>query len=518
MSVSDRTVSSLALVLVLILFCTGSSYSQLRRRYHGIDLDLPQKRCSMELMGVEVSDVLRAFADQYKLNMVIDSGVSGKIDLVLNNVPIKEAFLTILRSARLAYIKEGKIFRIMSLEKLTEENKLRESSLEMETQVFRPRYASAFRLSESMKNLLSKRDGSFIDADDRTNSIVVKDTLQKLDEMKKLFKLLDVEKVTDVRPVSTEIIELKFIDTKETWKNVSSLLSDVGKVEVNEKTNSLIVSDIPETIAQIKTLIQKLDKPSRQVHIEAKIVETTKNFIKALGIQWGGYYTDGPPSGKNFPKVALSGVATGGSLTPTEETFAVNLPMLNVPSYGGIGLSLGHLTNKVLLDIQLNTMEEKGEGRILSTPKIVTLDNTKAIIETGARVPYQTVEIDTAKEKTVNIEYVEALTRLEVTPHITSDNRIKMKILADKDRPDFSKTVGGNPLISRKGAMTELIVKDGEATVIGGLSVSDTSESKGSVPWFADLPLIGKLFKNSFKTKSYDELLIFITPHIIENQ
>lgn len=517
MLVSDKAVRSLALMLVLILFSTGLSYAQFRRRYHGIDLDFPPKRCSMKLMGVEVSDVLRAFADQYNLNLVISSEVSGKIDLILNNVPIKEAFLTILRSAKLVYIKEGDIFRIMSLEKLSEENKLTESSLDMETRIFRPQYASAYRLAESMKNLLSKREGAFIDADDRTNSIVVKDLPEKLDEMGTLSKMLDVEKVTSIMPMSTEIFELKFLDIKEAGKNLGSILSAGGKIEINEKTNSLIVSDIPENMAQIKLLLQKLDKPSRQVFIEAKIVETSKGFMRAFGIQWGGYYKDGPPSGKAFPKVTITGTASGETLLDTTQNFAVNLPMSNVASYGGIGLTFGHLTDKVLLDIQLDAMEDTGEGRILSTPKIVTLDNTKAIIETGARVPYQTIELDVAQEKTVNIEYVEALTRLEVTPHITSDNRIKMKITADKDRPDFSKTIAGNPLISRKGASTELIVKDGESAVIGGLAISDTFESQGKIPWFADIPLIGNFFKNSFKSKTYDELLIFITPHIIEN-
>ena len=207
----------------------------------------------------------------------------------------------------------------------------------------------------------------------------------------------------------------------------------------------------------------------------------------------------------------------GEATVATTENFAVNLPISGGVSYGGIGINLGHLNDKVLLDIQLNAMEEKGEGRILSTPKIATLDNTKALIEIGSRIPYRALEEGTTEERNYTVKYTDAFTKLEVTPHITADDRIKMKIDADKDRADFSQTVDGNPLISRKGAQTELIVRNGETTVIGGLSISENQESRRAVPWFADLPLIGVLFRDKFKTNTYDELLIFITPHILEN-
>ncbi|MBN2373008.1 hypothetical protein JXL19_04385 [bacterium] len=509
-SASCRVLLCISLMLTMVLFANMTSYAQFRRRYHGIDLDFPGKKCSMKLVGAEVSDVLRTFANQYKLNLVVGADVSGKIDLTLKDVDIKDAFLTILRSAKLAYIKEGKIYRIMPLEKLAEENRLEESSLDMEIKIFSPQYASAPRLAKSMQNLLSKRDGTFIDADERTNSIVVKDIPQKLYEMERLFRLLDVEQVTDVRSIDTEIIELKFIDIKEMGKNVGSMISNAGRVDINEKTHSLIISDISENLVQIKNLINKLDKPSRQVYIKAKIVEVTKNFSRDIGIQWGGHYTDGPPSGKTFPKVTLTGM---GDI----QNFAVNLPTTLNPAYGGIGLSLGHINNKAQLDVQLKALEDKGEAHVSSSPEIVTLDNTKAVIETGTRVPYRTLDLGAGTAEAATVKYFDAFTRLEVIPHITSDNRIKMKIIADKDWADITKGVDGNPLIFRKGAETELIVKDGETTVIGGLSISESKESRKKVPWFADIPLIGALFKNSFKSKNYDEVLIFITPHIIEN-
>ena len=282
---SKRVLCCLAVMLFLFMCFADSSYAQLRRRYHGIDLDFPNKRCSMEIRGADVADVIRTFADQYKLNLVLGSDVSGKIDLILNKVPVDQAFLTILRTAKLAYIKEGKIYRIMSLEKMADENRLREESIQMETRIFRPNYASATRLAASMRNILSKREGAFVDADQRTNTIVVKDISQKLDEMEALYRLLDVEKVTAVRPVNTDVIKLKFVDPKEMGGNVKALLSKSGRVEINTKMNSLIISDFPENLAQIEALIEDIDKPSRQVLIEARIVETTKNFSKTLGIQ-----------------------------------------------------------------------------------------------------------------------------------------------------------------------------------------------------------------------------------------
>jgi len=504
-----RMLGTTVLILVLAMGSAVCISAQQRRRYHGIDLDLPQRLCSMEIRGADVADVLRTFADQYNLNLVLGEDVTGIVDLTLKQVPVEDAFLTILRSAKLAYVREGDIYRIMSLEKLTLETELTEKSIRMETRMFRPSYASAKRLAESMKNLLSKRDNAFIEADERTNAIVAKDIPEKLDEMETLFRLLDVENVTAIRPVKTDIINLKFVEPDETGKNVQSMLSESGKVEINKKTNSLIISDLPENLGQIRQLIEAIDQPSRQVLIEARVVETTKGFSRALGIQWGGTYSDS--------KTTITGIARVSTETgAAAESFAVNLPIYGGASYGGIQFSMLGINDKINLDVRLNAMEENGEGRILSTPRIATLDNTQALIEIGSRIPYRALEEGT-QERNYTVKYTDAFTRLEVTPHITSDNRIKMKINADKDRPDFSKTVDGNPLISRKGAQTELIVKDGETTVIGGLAISENQESRLAVPWFSKIPVIGALFRNKFKTESYDELLIFITPHIIEN-
>ncbi|MGA1796453.1 MAG: type IV pilus secretin PilQ [bacterium] len=513
-----RLLGTTLLILVLALGSAVCISAQQRRRYHGIDLDLPQRRCSMEIRGADVADVLRTFADQYNLNLVLGEDVIGRIDLVLNQVPVDDAFLTILRSAKLAYVREGDIYRIMSLEKLANENELREKSIRMETRVFKPSYASAKRLAESMKNILSRRESAFIEADERTNAIVAKDIPEKLDEMETLFRLLDVENVTAIRPVKTEVVSLKFVEPQEMGKNVQSMLSAAGKVEINTKTNSLIISDLPENLGQIRQLVESIDQPSRQVLIEARVVETTKGFSRALGIQWGGTYYDGTTRIMGTASVSTGDgtTATTTAATTTEEPFAVNLPIHGGSSYGGIGLTTALIDGKFNLDVRLNAMEENGEGRILSTPRIATLDNTQALIEIGSRVPYRALEEGT-EERNYTVKYTDALTRLEVTPHITSDKRIKMKINADKDRPDWSRTVDGNPLISRKGAQTELIVRDGETTVIGGLAISENQESRQEVPLFSKIPLIGALFRNKFKTDSYDELLIFITPHIIEN-
>jgi len=190
--------------------------------------------------------------------------------------------------------------------------------------------------------------------------------------------------------------------------------------------------------------------------------------------------------------------------------YAVNMPLSGTPT-GGIGLSLGSLLlDRLSLDIQLSSMEDSGKGRILSTPRITTLDNNEAIIQSGSKIPYQTIS-----NNTITTTFVDAQIKLTVTPHITTDNMVSMKIIADKSEPNFGRQVNGMPEIIERKASTEMIVADGETTVIGGLYKSTRNTSRRKVPWFADLPIIGHLFRTDAKQDTYEELLIFITPKIV---
>ncbi|MGA1869249.1 MAG: secretin N-terminal domain-containing protein [bacterium] len=505
-------------IFLFIFYCgTYSSESSLRRRYHGADLDLPETECSMQIKGAEISDVLRAFGQEYNLNLVISSDITGKIDLMLSNISIKDAFLSILKNNDLGYIKEGDVYCILPMATIREQKTLQTESIPMDTRIFRLKNISVQRVESAVKGLGSKREGTCVEIEKQTNSVIVKDTPNVLEDMSNLLVQLDIKEVSHIQPLQTSIIETKFIKAEDIGKNIREILSSEGKLEINSQTNSLIISDVPANINHITSLIHQLDTPRHQIVIEARIVETTKNFSQELGIQWGGHYVDGPPSNKAFPQVTV----TGNSGPNSESGYAVNLPAgINLDYYGGIGVSLGHLKNKFLLDVKLSAMEYNGEGKILSTPKVVTMDNIMAVIEGGSRIPYLTYDI-TDGEREMTVEYQDVLTRLEVTPHVINLNekkkKIKMEISAIKENADFTTTVQGYPIIDKSSAETELIVEDGETAVIGGLYSTEVNESKRGLPWFANLPFIGWLFRSKYNRSAYDELLIFITPHIIKN-
>jgi len=233
--------------------------------------------------------------------------------------------------------------------------------------------------------------------------------------------------------------------------------------------------------------------------IEARIVEATSTFTRDLGVQWGIHYKDGSASvlGINQLDTGFGGVVT----PPPSSGFQSS----DSPG-GAIGLSFGKLTSNIQIDMRLSAAASAGLIKIVSTPKVVTLNNKAAKISQGQSIPYQTVSAEGTKT-----EFIEAALTLEVTPHITADGSVSMKIKASNN----SAGVGSPPPINKKEATTEMQVKNGETTVIGGIYVDSDSSNDQGVPYLSDIPLIGWLFKSNTTTKTKTELLIFITPKIV---
>jgi type IV pilus assembly protein PilQ len=252
-----------------------------------------------------------------------------------------------------------------------------------------------------------------------------------------------------------------------------------------------------------------LDTMTPQILIEARIVEASLDFTREIGVQWGGSFTSsaatGNPTGLNFPgTIGVTGGAGSG--------FAVNLPAaIGAGSGGGLNFNLGSLTNFLNLDIRLSALERTGEGRIISSPRVTTLDNKEAIIEQGLSIPFETTS-DSGTQTT----FIDANLNLTVTPHVTNDESINLKIKASKNAPDTSvRGASGAPSISKKEAKTEVLIRNGQTTVIGGIFQIDRADTIAGVPWFQKLPFIGWLFKKSTVVDKKTELLIFITPRIV---
>jgi type IV pilus assembly protein PilQ len=304
-------------------------------------------------------------------------------------------------------------------------------------------------------------------------------------------------------------------------------LTERGRVNVDERTNTLIVRDIVDNLDDVEELIRTLDTPTPQVLIEARIVEATSQYSRSVGIQWGGDVSmstaTGNPTGFAFPStVGFAGGASGGE-TPTQglspftnsipqPNFIVNMPAVTGAGEGGaIGLTLGSLDGNVNLNVRLSAAESSGTVRIISSPRILTLDNHEASIAQGTMIPYSQVSA-----QGVQTAFQQARLSLTVLPHVTSDGAVAMHVNVTRDEPDFSNTSArGDPTILQRQAETELLVMDGHTAVIGGIYTRNSSRSVSQVPFFGDIPILGLLFQTRAVRDQRNEMLIFLTPRIV---
>lgn len=285
-------------------------------------------------------------------------------------------------------------------------------------------------------------------------------------------------------------------------KGDTRFLSERGRISADERTNTLIIQDIASSIDQVVALVHQLDTPTPQVTIEARIVQVKPSFNRDLGVQWGGGFTHFGSSNT----ISVNGSEGSGALPD----IAVNLPASgSVGTLGAMGISFGRLIGSPLsLDLRLSAGQSRGLTKIVSTPKVTVLDNQTAKIEQGESIPFQTVSQDGTQ--TV---FQDANLSLEVTPHITGDGKVAMKIKVAKNLPGETRSSAG-PSILRREANTNVLLADGETTVIGGIYEHTTVDTKQSVPFFSKIPLIGLLFKSASTRDDVEELLVFITPRI----
>jgi type IV pilus assembly protein PilQ len=281
-------------------------------------------------------------------------------------------------------------------------------------------------------------------------------------------------------------------------KGDAKFLSTRGHISADSRTNTLIIQDIDQVVA----LVKELDTPTPQVIIEARIVQVKPSFNRDLGIQWGGGFTHFG----NSSTISVNGAENSGALPD----IAVNLPATgSVGTLGAVGVSFGRLIGSpISLDLRLSAGQSRGLTKIVSTPKVTVLDNQTAKIEQGESIPFQTVS-----QSGTQTVFQDANLSLEVTPHITGDGKVAMKIKVAKNLPGETRSSAG-PSILRREANTNVLLADGETTVIGGIYEHTTVDTKNSVPFLSKVPLLGLLFKNASTRDDVEELLVFITPRI----
>ena len=306
--------------------------------------------------------------------------------------------------------------------------------------------------------------------------------------------------------ILTQILPVNYAKAGDIAESIKKSLSTRGDITVDIRTNMLIIKDIKDKQEEIDKLLKTLDRPTPQVLIEARIVQADSNFAKDLGIQWGGSYNSNPG---NYNIGIISG--PGGTVGAPTTGFAVNLPASGVAgTKGSVGFTIGKTIGDAFnLDLRLSAGETKGLTKVLSAPKIATLDNREATIQQGESIPYKTVSQTGTKT-----EFIDATLTLKVRPKVTPDGHIAMDIKISKNRQG-SIVVEGTPSINKKEATTEVLVKDGETTVIGGIYEMTDVDNVSGIPWFYQVPIFSWLFKTTQKSNIKSELLIFITPKII---
>lgn len=408
---------------------------------------------SLELRDADIRDVIHLFATITNLNFVIDPEVGGRITIYLKEVPWDQALDIILKNNGLGKIFENNVMRIASTGKLAAE-------------------------AQSQRALLEER---------------------------RLAVPLD----TMTRAVS-------YAKAMELEKVIKKNLSARGDVIVDERTNTLIIKDIPDQIALLRQLIDTLDIPAKQVQIESRIVETTREVIQGLGIQWGFAAAmdrqHGNTTGLVFPNsMRAEGASAGLQRFGIGETpYAVNLPTQQAANTS-IGFTFGNLLGSFNLDATLHLLENTNQARLLSRPQITTQNNIAGMIRSGYRIPVQTA----VALGVVSVTYIDAALRLSVTPQITSDDTIIMDVDVSNDTPT-GKLIGPNAEISTRSATSRLLVPDGGTAVIGGIIQMRDILNQQRTPLLHRIPILGWLFKNRNIENRNDEMIIFITPRILK--
>jgi len=445
-------------------FLTGSS--DVGRKYHG-------QRISLDFKDADLTNVFRIIAEVSNLNIITSDDVKGKVSLRLVNVPWDQALDVVLRSKSLGASQEGNVLRIAPLSSLRKATQDRLDAEKLEAQ-------------------------SHLEAQNQ-----------------------EIQRKTD-QEAENATISINYVNQTTLLPLVKGIASKYASVQLFER--KLVIRDLPTNIEKIRVLVSELDIPTPQVLIEARIVEVDTSFTRELGIQWGGSYRGGSgstrygvigaqdSSGGTLPGGAVTAATTNPfTATAPVPSFAVNLPAAIGAGSGG-GIAFGILKDNLRLDLSLSALEASGKGKIISSPKIVTTDNKEAVIEQGTQIPYSTVSASGT-----NTQFVDATLSLKVTPHITPDGRVSMKLEAKNDsQGEVGAT--GQPAINKKKATTEVLIRDGETTVIGGILQISRSESQAGLPWLSKIPVLGYLFRKDTNQTRNRELLIFITPKILKQE
>jgi type IV pilus assembly protein PilQ len=425
------------------------------------------RRIDLDFKDADIHNILRLLAEVGGVNIVTSDDVTGSVTIRMRDVPWDQALDVIMEAKGLGAERKGNLIRVAP-----------QSVLEKERELAIARRTQQVQLA----------------------------------------------------PLETRLVPVSYATASDIQPRVQEVISPRGSVSVDERTNVLIVRDIVDNLDEVEELVRTLDTQTPQVLVEARFVEATSNYTRDVGIQWGGDVSFNQAFGNQTGLVFPSniGIAGGGydTNTPTQglspiaartevPNFAVNLPATAGTGAGGaLGLTFGSVDGNYNLNVRLSAAEQTGSLKVISSPRVLTLDNHSARISQGTQIPYSQVSA-----QGVQTAFQTALLQLQVTPHVTSDGSVALKVNVTRNEPDFSRTgANGQPTILKREADTELLVQDGHTAVIGGIYTRNTGRTVDQVPFFGDIPILGLIFQRRRMQDQRNELLIFLTPRIVNRE
>lgn len=461
------------------------------REYKGIPI-------SVDFQEADLHAVFRLLSEVGNVNIVVSDKVKGNITLRAKNVPWDLILDTVISNFGLAKLKIENMIVITTLEEIK-------------------KYADLYK--DYLRAIAQGKEGVKTEIEAQRD---IMDALQKLQEEKNIL----ITKTFTLKYLRTsKVIDL--MKNHRISEKLQELLKDPNKITLEPLTNTLIVKATPKILDEIEAVIKEIDRPRPQILIEARMVEISDSYTYGLGIRWGG--AAGKPTRRSIwgvspnPSASLPSIKypypQGSGPSPGNLT-TVNIPSSTIFDLGvaqatsNLGILLGYFGDTLaVLDITLSALEETGVGRIISRPSVLTLDREAATIQQGYKIPYLSYAAN-IQQATVN--FIDAGIKLEVTPSITPEGKVLLDILVERSYPDWSYRVGGQPTIVTNVVKTSALVENGETLVLGGIKIRETTDNLDEVPGISKIPGAGEFFKRREKAMKNTELLVFLTPKIVD--
>jgi len=455
------------------------------------------RKISLDLRNMDIMDTLKFLSKQGDLNIVATKNVSGKVTVFLKDVTISDVLDIIMLTNSLACEKKAGIITIMT-EPEYEALYGEKYTSKLQSKTITLKYADPKRVGTILGNLKSSIGKVIID--DVTGMIILIDTPEKIKEMEESAMKADLPTLGRILPTVRETFELQYAKIGEVKGEITKALTkDVGTIEVDERTNKLVVTDLPHNMERIRALVAEFDSKTKEVLIEARIVEITLNDDYAMGVDWQKVY------GLAMDSMTLTGTFPFSAPTSTSSTMK---------------LSVGTLADNKY-DFALTLIKSFGKLKVVSSPHIVVCNNEEAKFMVGTREAYVTTTITTGDVTTTtseSVQFIDVGVTLYVTPTINRDGFVKMHIKPEVSSiSEFLETTEGNkiPIVDTSNVETDVLVKDGNTIILAGLIKRTTNKDVSKMPLLGSLPVIGKLFSNTADSTAKKELAIFLTPHVI---